>query len=199
MTITDPQNTAILPLGPVFNDAQPLLLQASVLRAAKACIESCEGQFPASYQRDQSALLVAASGAYNPEVNANLVKLSRMLWEGLGFGWATVGFAGSTWPPIFVSLEHIYRLDFRHIVVFPCVFSTDNQFHGVSTLMDALQSAHLDVTVVLALTLGAHLVPRQTQMEKGAGLCNCFQCNYRSSHNHARTPHAVNTPGHHHP
>jgi sirohydrochlorin cobaltochelatase len=189
----------MLPLGPVFDDVQPLLLQASVLRSAKASIEACEGQFPFPYQRDQTALLVAASGEFNTEVNANLVKLSRMLWEGLGFGWATVGFHKSAWPPISVSLEHICRLGFRRIVVFPCVLFSNNSLHKVSILKDALQSLHPNVTAVLTPLLDAHPILRQTQVEKGAGLRNCFQCSYRAPHDHDGIPHTVDTPGHHHP
>jgi sirohydrochlorin cobaltochelatase len=198
MTTKNPHSIAMLPLGPTFDDVQPLLLQASVLRAAKACIESGEGQFPSPHQRNHAALLVAAPGDFNPEVNANLVKLSRMLWEGLGFGWATVGFTDSTWPLISVSLEHIYRLGFRHIVVFPWTLVAADQHYFTANLMKVLQSAHPDVHVVLAKHLDAHSIPPQAEVANGASLRNCFQCSYRAPHSHDGIPHTVDTPGHHH-
>lgn len=198
MISNESQHIAMLPLGPVSDDLQPLFLEASLLRAAKACIEACEEQFTSPYQRDQTALLVAASGEFNPDVNANLAKLSRMLWEGLGFGWATIGFTGSTWPPILVGLKHMRLLGFRRIIVFPCPLFPDNQIYSAA-LRDALHWEHSDVTVVLARALDTYSVTPQAEVEKGIGLHNCFQCSYRSAHTHDATPPAANPPKHHHP
>ncbi len=43
----------------------------------------------------------------------------RMLWEGMGFGWAEMAYSGVTFPLVAPALEHATRLGFRRIVVFP--------------------------------------------------------------------------------
>ena len=64
-------------------------------------------------------LLVVGRGTNDPDANANIAKVARMLWEGLGFGWAEAAFSGVAHPRVGAALDRATLLGFRHIVVFP--------------------------------------------------------------------------------
>ena len=64
-------------------------------------------------------LVVVGRGASDPDANSNVAKVTRMLWEGFGFGWAETAYSGVTFPLVEPALEKAARLGFRRIVVFP--------------------------------------------------------------------------------
>ncbi len=74
--------------------------------------------------RAESLLLVIGRGCSDFDANGNLVKVMRLLWESLGFGWGEVGFFDVTFPHMEVALDHAARLGYRRIVVFPYLLFT---------------------------------------------------------------------------
>ncbi len=76
--------------------------------------------------RAQTLLLVVGRGCSDLGANSDLVKVMRLLWEGLGFGWGEVGFFDVTFPHIEVALDHASRLGYRRILVLPYLL-----FNGV--------------------------------------------------------------------
>ena len=58
-------------------------------------------------------------GASDPDANSNVTKVTRLLWEGLGFGWGETAYSGVTFPLVEPALERVVRLGFKRIVVFP--------------------------------------------------------------------------------
>ena len=67
----------------------------------------------------ETLLAVVGRGASDPDANSNVAKVTRMLWEGMGFGWAETVYSGVTFPLVEPGLEHAVKLGFRRIVVFP--------------------------------------------------------------------------------
>ena len=63
--------------------------------------------------------MVVGRGASDPDANSNVAKVTRMLWEGMGFGWAETAYSGVTFPLVAPGLEHAAKLGYRRIVVFP--------------------------------------------------------------------------------
>ena len=45
-----------------------------------------------------TCLVVIGRGASDPDANSNVSKVARLLWEGMGFGWAETGYSGVTFP-----------------------------------------------------------------------------------------------------
>src|SRR3546814_10702815 len=62
--------------------------------------------------------MVVGRGASDPDANSNVAKVTRLLWEGMGFGWSETCYSGVTFPLVEPGLEHAARLGFRRIVVF---------------------------------------------------------------------------------
>ena len=92
-----------------------------LLEAAETRISSVlDGVVPPS----ESLLLVIGRGCSDFGANADLVKMMRLLWEHLGFGWGEVGFFDVTFPHLEVAIDHAARLGYRRIVVFPYLLFT---------------------------------------------------------------------------
>ena len=68
---------------------------------------------------DETCLVVIGRGTSDSDANGNVAKVARMLWEGIGFAHAEIGYSGVAHPRTEVALERAARLGFRRIVVFP--------------------------------------------------------------------------------
>ena len=66
-----------------------------------------------------TALVVIGRGASDPDANSNVSKVARMLWEGRGFGWCEVGYSGVTFPLVEPCLDHVSKLGYKRVIVFP--------------------------------------------------------------------------------
>ncbi len=63
--------------------------------------------------------MVVGRGSSDPDANSNVSKVMRMLWEGMGFGWAETCYSGVTFPLVEPGLEHAAKLGYKRIIVFP--------------------------------------------------------------------------------
>ena len=90
----------------------PKLLHAAADRIAVAVAEP-------RISRAETLLVVVGRGTNDPDANSNISKLARMLWEGMGLGWAEVAFSGVAHPRVDAALMRSAALGFRRIVVFP--------------------------------------------------------------------------------
>src|SRR5690348_5792334 len=89
-----------------------LAIDAKLLNAAAERIDAAipEG-------RGDALLLVVGRGTNDPDANSNIAKIARMLWEGLGFGWAETAYSGVADPRVGPALRRAARLGFGRIVV----------------------------------------------------------------------------------
>jgi len=77
-------------------------IHPNLLQIARERIETAEAEFGLDYQRQDTLLVVIGRGSSDPDANSNISKITRMLWEGMGFGWAETAYtavAGRK-PPI---------------------------------------------------------------------------------------------------
>ena len=89
-------------------------------RVAAERIEAAEARVAqAGSPREETLLMVVGRGTSDPDANSNIAKVARMLWEGMGFGWAEVCYSGVTFPLVGPALEHAVKLGYRRIIVFP--------------------------------------------------------------------------------
>jgi sirohydrochlorin cobaltochelatase len=156
-----------------------------MLRAAGDRIEEAITHAPRRIDNRDALLLVVGRGASDPDANANVAKVMRMLWEGMGFGWGAVAFSGVTFPLVAPALEHAVRLGFRRIVVFPYFLFTGVLVKRIYAAADEMQARHPDVDILNAPYLNGHplvietLLDRLQEMLVGQNLMNCALCKYR--------------------
>jgi len=133
-----------------------------------------------------TCLVVIGRGASDPDANANVAKITRILWEGLGFGWAETGYSGVTFPLVEPCLELVARLGFKRIVVFPYFLFTGVLIDRIYGFTDTVAAAHPELQFVKADYLNDHPKVIETFAERvreiidGQTAMNCSMCKYRA-------------------
>jgi sirohydrochlorin cobaltochelatase len=192
------------------------MIRAAGERVSAALVEADAKQGPVP--RHETLLLVVGRGASDPDANSNVAKVCRMLWEGLGFGWAETGYSGVTFPLVKPALEHAAKLGYRRIVVFPYFLFTGVLVRRIYDHTDEIAAAHPDIQIVKAGYLNDHPLVLDTFAERveeilhGANVMNCQMCKYREqvlgfedevglaqlSHHHHVEGIGTGTADHHH-
>ncbi len=136
--------------------------------------------------RSQTLLVVVGRGTNDPDANSNIAKIARMLWEGLGFGWAEIAFSGVAQPRVDAALDRAARMGFRRIVVFPYFLFTGILVKRIYAAVDEAARRHRDIDFVKAGYLRDHpllldaFVERVTEIAEGNPTMNCQLCKYRT-------------------
>ena len=172
----------------------PLLLDAAAARIAAAAPDG----------RADSLLLVVGRGTNDPDANSNIAKVARMLWEGMGFGWAEAGFSGVAHPRVDAALERVARLGFGRIVVFPYFLFTGVLVKRIYGQTDEVAARFPEIEFIKAGYLADHpgviaaFLERIREVDEGDPAMNCQLCKYRTQI--VGYEDAVGTPqqGHHH-
>ncbi|WP_286788674.1 MULTISPECIES: sirohydrochlorin chelatase [unclassified Pseudomonas] len=160
-------------------------VNAKMMRAARDRIEAAEAQFGDDYRRDETLLVVVGRGASDADANSNITKITRFLWEGMGFAWAETCYSGVTKPLVADALPVVHRLGYRNVIVFPYFLFTGRLIDRIYADVDAYAEAHPEVRVVKAGYLNDHplvieaLVDKLHETEEGTGNMNCQLCHYR--------------------
>jgi len=134
----------------------------------------------------ETCLVVIGRGASDPDANSNVSKITRMLWEGMGFGWAETGYSGVTFPLVEPCLAHVARLGYRRVVVFPYFLFTGILIDRIYGFADMVAAAHPQIDIVKAKYLGDHpqvlatFAERVTEILEGQNAMNCAMCKYRA-------------------
>jgi sirohydrochlorin cobaltochelatase len=161
-------------------------LDPKMLRAAADRIEQALAGAKTKVERHETLLLVVGRGASDPDANSNVSKLTRLLWEGFGFGWAETAYSGVTFPLVFPALEHAARLGYRRIAVFPYFLFTGILVQRIYDAVDRAALTFPEIEFIKAPYLNDHdlvietFVERIDQILTGDTSMNCGLCKYRS-------------------
>jgi sirohydrochlorin cobaltochelatase len=162
-----------------------LAVDTRLLRTSAARIAAAEAACERQVERKRTLLMVVGRGTNDPDANANVSKVARLLWEGMGFGWTEVSYSGVAYPLVDVGLEHAVRLGYERIIVFPYFLFTGILVDRIYAHADACRATHPEIEVVKAEYLNDHPLVIDTFVERlgealnGANLMNCLLCKYR--------------------
>ena len=162
-------------------------IHPNLLQVARERIENVESAFGPDFDRRDTLLVVIGRGSSDPDANSNISKITRMLWEGMGFGWAETAYTAVAAPLMADVLERAHRLGFQRVVVFPYLLFTGRLVEQVRATVAAYQERYPEVQAVVAPYLNAHplvvatFLERLTEAEKGDAHMNCQFCPYRTS------------------
>ena len=161
--------------------ARDLAIDAKLLRAAAERIAAAVPD-----RRDETLLVVVGRGTNDPDANSNIAKIARMLWEGMGFGWAEAAFSGVADPRVAAALRRSVGLGFRRVVVFPYFLFTGILVKRIYAETDAVAAEFPSLDFVKAGYLGDHpsvldtLAERVDELANGNPAMNCQLCKYRA-------------------
>ncbi|MGQ4808432.1 hypothetical protein NKDENANG_01814 [Candidatus Entotheonellaceae bacterium PAL068K] len=186
-----------------FHYGRHLHLHANIITLCAMKIAEAEAQ-AGPRDRQDTLLLVVGRGSRDPDANADVQKLSRLLWEGMGFGWAATCYIGVTTPLLPEALDRCHRLGFARLMVLPFFLFTGRLEKRIRRLTHEFAAAHPQTEVLCAQYLNVHpllvdvFVERSEEAVRGSPNMNCELCKYR-----VQLPgfaEAVGAPqtGHHH-
>ncbi len=181
-----------------------LAVDTKLIRAAGARITSALAGIDDRVTRHRTMLMVVGRGTSDPDANSNVAKVTRLLWEGMGFGWAETAYSGVTFPLVEPALEHAARLGYRRIVIFPYFLFTGVLVKRIHDGTGRVAARHPDIEFVTAPYLGDHplvldaVTDRVQEILDGDGNMNCQLCKYREQVLGFEDEVALPQAGHHH-
>lgn len=189
--------------GVDFQYARHLHLHANIVELCGLRLQEAEAATGPMERRD-TLLLVVGRGSSDPDANGDVLKLARLLWEGMGYGWASACYIGVTTPLLPEALERCHRLGFRRVIVLPFFLFTGVLEKRIRQQTQEFAAAHADAEFLCAGYLNVHpllfgaFAERAREAVEGSPNMNCELCKYR-----VRLPgfeSAVGQPqvGHHH-
>ena len=158
----------------------PKMIAAAADRI-RAALDAAGGDVPL----EETCLVVIGRGASDPDANGNVAKVARMLHEGMGFGWCEVGYSGVTFPLVEPCLNHVVKLGYRRVVVFPYFLFTGILIDRIYGFTDRVAAAHPGIEFVKAGYLNDHdkvletFAERVTEQVGEVPPPNCATCKYR--------------------
>jgi sirohydrochlorin cobaltochelatase len=175
----------------------PKLLMAAADRIAAASPQD-------GVARTETLLVVVGRGTNDPDANSNVAKIARMLWEGMGFGWAETAFSGVAHPRVDAALTRAARLGFRRIVVFPYFLFTGVLVKRIYAQSDAIARLFPEIEFVNAPYLRDHpavldlFCERVEELGVAQPAMNCQLCKYRTQIIGYEDDTSAPQAGHHH-
>ncbi|NQV84155.1 MAG: sirohydrochlorin chelatase [Rhodospirillales bacterium] len=165
--------------------ASDLGIDKRLLEAARQRIEEAERTSSGDVAREDTLLMVVGRGTNDPDANSNVSKVARMLWEGMGFGWAEVSYSGVVFPLVDAGLERAVKLGYRRIIVFPYFLFTGILVGRIYDWANAAAAANPDIEFINASYLNDHdllidtFADRVHEALEGDNAMNCALCKYR--------------------
>ena len=167
--------------GLVFRYGRPLGPHPDLLAVAEARLEALVPREPWA----DTAVVLIGRGATDPDANAEVAKVARLLQEGRGIGTVETAFISLAQPSVPQGLDRAQRLGFLRVVVLPWFL-----FAGVLPDRITAQTAewaaqHPAVEVLSADLIGPGdelatvVVERWAEIDGGDLRMNCDTCAYR--------------------
>ena len=160
-------------------------MDMKLIRAAGDRIKAAMDSAGDHIAPEETLLVVVGRGASDPDANSNVAKVCRLLWEGLGFGWAQVAYSGVTFPLVEPALEHVAKLGYKRVIVFPYFLFTGILVRRIYHYVDEVAARHPSMEFVKASYLNDHplvldaFADRVSEAIDGANNMNCQMCKYR--------------------
>jgi sirohydrochlorin cobaltochelatase len=165
--------------------SRELGINLKLIRAAGVCVEEALAAAGDHIAREDTVLVVVGRGTSDPDANGNIAKVMRLIWEGLGLGWGETAYSGVTFPLVEPGLEHVARLGYRRIVVFPYFLFTGILVKRIYHYTDVVAERHPDIEFLKAPYLNDHPLVLDTFAERvreilnETNVMNCKLCKYR--------------------
>jgi sirohydrochlorin cobaltochelatase len=136
-------------------------------------------------EREDTTVLLVGRGSTDPDANAEVCKVARLLWEGRGYAGVETAFVSLAAPDVPSGLDRCAKLGAKRVVVLPYFLFTGILPERVRQQAEGWGAAHPEVELRQADVIGpepelAELVmERYRETLKGDLRMNCDTCMYR--------------------
>jgi sirohydrochlorin cobaltochelatase len=169
--------------GVTIRCAAPLGVEPRLLRVLDDRIATvADGAVPAT----ETAILLVGRGTSDPDANADVYKLGRLLWEGRAWRNVECAFIGQTRPALVEGLARCAALGARRVIVAPLFLFTGVLLERIGRQVGEQAAHYPGVELVVAPHLGADprlaalLAQRVREAESGRVGMGCDTCVYRA-------------------
>lgn len=135
--------------------------------------------------RAETTVLLVGRGSTDPDANAEVFKVARLLWEGRGYAGVETAFVSLAEPGVPAGLERCARLGAKRVVVLPYFLFTGVlpdrvrlQARGWAAARPAVEVRNAEV-IGPEPELAALVMERYQETLKGDVRMNCDSCVYR--------------------
>lgn len=137
---------------------QELGLQDAMIEAFQARIYESMGLDADNPPSDlyDTMLVVVGRGTSDTAANAEAAKLTRLVSENMGFGWADTVYSGVTYPSVGVGLEKLLKLGYKRIVVAPYFLFTGRLIKRIYGYLDKVAGENPGVEFIKTPYLRDH-------------------------------------------
>lgn len=101
-------------------------------------------------------LVVVGRGTSDTEANAEAAKLTRIVNENMGFGWADTVYSGVTYPSVGIGLEKLLKLGFKRVVVAPYFLFTGRLIKRIYGYVDKVAGQNPEIEFIKTPYLNDH-------------------------------------------
>jgi sirohydrochlorin cobaltochelatase len=167
-----------------FHYGRHLHLHSKVLELCRIRLEETE-HAAKPIDRKDTLLLVVGRGSSDPDANGDVCKLTRILGEGMGYGWSATCFIGVTTPLLPEALQRCRHLGFGRILVLPFFLFTGVLEKRIRAQTLEFAKCHPQISILCAGYLDAHphllevFAERAHEAIYGSPNMNCELCKYR--------------------
>lgn len=163
--------------------ARELGIDPRLLRVASERIVAAEAKAGNDVPREETLAMIVGVGSGEEDADSDLGKVGRLLWEGMGFGWAETCFTQDGFPSVEQAFAKVTRLGYRRIIVLPYVLFGGDKVTAINDQVGAADTG--DAEVLMADHLGPDTAVAEIIMERvaealrGDNNMNCQMCSYR--------------------
>ncbi|MFQ3684723.1 sirohydrochlorin chelatase [Roseiflexus sp.] len=163
----------------------PLNAQYALVRALADRIETAFASAGTTIPRDRTALALIGRGSSDPDSNAEVARMARLVWEGRDFGWVEYGFYSITHPDVATTIRHCIALGAAQVIVAPYLLFTGRILQRMASQVEAARQQHAGTSIIMAGHLGLHegviaaIRQRYEEVLHGVATVNCDLCKYR--------------------
>lgn len=136
-------------------------------------------------ERGETAVLLVGRGSSDPDGNADLHKVARLLWEGREYPLVETAYVGITAPRVPEGLERCRRLGARRVAVVPYFLFTGILEERIRRQAADFAADHRDVDVTVTRYLGPDdrvaglVLDRYREALDGGARMSCDLCVHR--------------------
>ncbi|WP_322511918.1 sirohydrochlorin chelatase [Chloroflexus sp.] len=162
----------------------PLGVQYPLLKALGDRLAAAEAAAPPA-PRAETALALIGRGSSDPDSNADVARMARLLWEGRGYGRVLYGFYSITTPRVPETIDASIALGARRVIVIPYLLFTGRILQRIAQQVAAARQRYPAHDFVLTEHLGLHegviaaIEQRFHEAAQGKAAVNCDVCKYR--------------------
>jgi sirohydrochlorin ferrochelatase len=171
--------------GVHFSYARDLGIHPAPLAVAEDRIRAATSTWSRPAGGDVTAVVLVSRGSSDPDANADLYKVARLLWDGRGIDLVEPAFVSLAPPSVPDALERCRRLGATRIAVVPYFLFTGVLVERIGDDTARWAADHPEVAVTCGAELGADprlarlVLERYAEAVAGDVRMNCDCCTYR--------------------